>query len=97
MRGEKAVFAPELRKSITFAQHNLATDQSFNEFSVILCRNVMIYFGTDLKKRVHELLYSSLSRLGFLGLGEGETVEFTPHMNCYQSVENSHRLFRKVC
>ena len=37
-------FARGCGESVVFAQHNLVTDASFNEFNVILCRNVMIYF-----------------------------------------------------
>ncbi|MGS2779100.1 CheR family methyltransferase [Robertmurraya sp. GLU-23] len=36
-------FDPYLTKNVVFAQHNLVTDRSFNEFQVILCRNVLIY------------------------------------------------------
>ena len=70
---------PVLRRNIVFAQHNLATDGSFNEFNLVLCRNVLIYFNRTLQDRVHRLLYQSLVRFGFLGLGTKETVRFTPH------------------
>ena len=44
-------------------------DRSFNEFHVIICRNVMIYFERGLQERVHELFDESLARLGILALG----------------------------
>ena len=52
--------------NVVFAQHNLASDRSFNEFHVILCRNVMIYFDRALQDRVHELFYESLAPFGVL-------------------------------
>ena len=73
------MLAPELRRNISFAQHNLVTDGSFNEFHLVVCRNVLIYFNRTLQDRVHRLLYQSLVRFGFLGLGTKETVRFTPH------------------
>ena len=89
-------FQPGLAKNIVFAQHNLVTDGSFNEFNVILCRNVMIYFNRELQNRVHGLLYESLMHLGFLGLGEKENLLFSPHESAYGSVDDKERLFRKV-
>jgi chemotaxis protein methyltransferase CheR len=93
-RDARAVLVPELRRNVSFAQHNLATDGSFNEFHLIICRNVLIYFNRTLQDRVHRLLYQSLIRFGFLGLGTKETVRFTPHEAHYQ--ELPERLYRKV-
>ena len=42
---DHAIFRSSLRKNVVFSQHNLVTDGSFNEFNVIFCRNVMIYFN----------------------------------------------------
>jgi len=93
-RDARAVLAPDLRRNVVFAEHNLATDGSFNEFHLIICRNVLIYFNRTLQDRVHRLLYQSLIRFGFLGLGTKETVRFTPHEAHYQ--ELPERLYRKV-
>jgi chemotaxis protein methyltransferase CheR len=90
------VFDPRLRRNVVFAQHNLVTDRSFNEFNAILCRNVLIYFSRALQERVHSLLYESLGRLGFLGLGSKETVQFTPFEHSYQVLDPVHKLYRKV-
>ena len=93
-RDDRAVLDPELRRNISFAHHNLATDGSFNEFHLIVCRNVLIYFNRNLQDRVHRLLYQSLIRFGFLGLGSKETARFTPHEAHYE--ELPERLYRKV-
>jgi chemotaxis protein methyltransferase CheR len=93
-RDGRAVLAPELRRNVVFAQHNLATDGSFNEFHLVVCRNVLIYFNRTLQDRVHRLLYQSLIRFGFLGLGTKETVRFTPHEAHYQELRE--RIYRKV-
>jgi chemotaxis protein methyltransferase CheR len=93
-RDDRAVLDPELRRNISFAHHNLATDGSLNEFHLIVCRNVLIYFNRNLQDRVHRLLYQSLIRFGFLGLGSKETVRFTPHEAHYE--ELPERLYRKV-
>ena len=96
VRGARAVFDPALRRNVVFAEHNLVTDRSFNEFNVVVCRNVMIYFNRPLQERVHTLLYQSLARRGFLGLGDRETIRFTPFEDRYEVVDWDDRLYRKV-
>lgn len=90
----RAVLDPSLRRNIDFAQHNLVTDRSFNEFNVVFCRNVLIYFNRGLQDRVHRLFYQSLVRFGFLALGSKETVQFTAHQAAYQDL--GERIYRKV-
>jgi chemotaxis protein methyltransferase CheR len=92
----KALFRKSLQRNVVFAQHNLVTDGSFNEFQVILCRNVMIYFNKSLQDRVHTLLYASLVRLGILGLGRKESLRFTPHEGAYAEIDSGERLFRRI-
>jgi chemotaxis protein methyltransferase CheR len=95
-RYERALFRPALQENVVFAQHNLVTDAAFNEFNVVLCRNVMIYFNQDLQRRVHELLRTSLSRLGVLGLGRRESLRFTPHEGSYQVLDAAEQLYRRM-
>lgn len=95
-RYDHALFRPSLRKNIVFAQHDLVAGGSFNEFNVILCRNVMIYFNNSLQDRVHRLFYQSLARLGVLGLGQRESLRFSPHEASYEMVDAAQCLFRKV-
>jgi len=93
---EHAIFRPWLKEHITFSQHNLATDGSFNEFNVVLCRNVMIYFNRSLQEQVHGLLYQSLGMFGVLGLGHAESLKFTPHEHQYTEVVSGERLYRRI-
>jgi chemotaxis protein methyltransferase CheR len=91
-----AIFRPALREQIVFAKHNLVTDGPFNEFHLILCRNVMIYFNRQLQDRVHHLLYDSLANFGMLGLGAKETLSFTPLEDKYEALDAAQRLYRRV-
>lgn len=95
-RYDSVIFHSGLKNNIVFSVHNLATDGSFNEFQVILCRNVMIYFNKDLQARVHNLLYDSLSMFGIFGLGNKESLKFTPRAGFYEMLNGSDRLYRKV-
>ena len=91
-----ALFRASLRDNVIFSQHNLALDGSFNEFNVILCRNVMIYFKKPLQERVHNLLYDSLETFGILGLGSKESLQFTSHEKDYVQIEPGTKLYRRV-
>ncbi|MEM7534259.1 MAG: protein-glutamate O-methyltransferase CheR [Chloroflexota bacterium] len=89
-------FQPWLRQNMVFSYHNLAADQSFNEFNVILCRNVMVYFNQKLQTQVHELLYNSLAMFGFLILGHNESLMLTPAIDYYETMNQQERIYRKV-
>lgn len=96
VRDNKVQFHPSLSKNTVFAEHNLVTDSSFNEFQVILCRNVLIYFNKALQDKVHELFYESLSISGILGLGNKETISFTKRAENYREIEGKEKLYQKV-
>ncbi|MBD8067389.1 CheR family methyltransferase [Bacillus sp. PS06] len=85
-----------LKKNIVFAQHNLVTDRSFNEFHVILCRNVLIYFNKQLQKKVHELFYESLCVFGILGLGDKETIHYNDIADKYEDINGKQKLYKKI-
>jgi chemotaxis protein methyltransferase CheR len=93
---DAAQFDRSLCENVVFAQHNLVSDRSFNEFHVIVCRNVMIYFDTTLQNRVHDLFFESLARFGILGLGRKEAITFTPHADDYEPLDADERIYRRV-
>lgn len=93
---DKVCFHPFLKKNLVFAQHNVVSDHSFNEFDMIICRNVLIYFNKNLQNDVHQLIYESLSTSGFLGLGKREGVKFTRHENNYGEFDGTERIYQKV-
>lgn len=93
---EHAVFSKTLRENIVFAQHNLVSDSSFNEFHVILCRNVMIYFNSLLREKVLSLFHDSLCPFGILALGSKESLRFTSIDPCYEQLMAGEQIYRRV-
>jgi chemotaxis protein methyltransferase CheR len=91
-----ALFHPSLTKNVVFSQHNLVTDRSFSEFNVILCRNVLIYFDKTLQARVLTLFYDSLAMFGVLALGSKESLRFSPYEECYEQINGTEKIYRKV-
>jgi chemotaxis protein methyltransferase CheR len=96
VEGAFAKLDEALREHVVFAQHNLASDRSFNEFNVVLCRNVLIYFGRDLQGRVHQLFYDSLARFGVLALGQKETLRFTDLEDRYEELDPREKIYRRI-
>lgn len=92
---DNVILRPSLRERIVFGEHNLVTDGSFNEFNVIICRNVLIYFNQTLQNQVHELFYNSLCKFGILGLGRQETIRFTKYETAYEDLVKAERLYRR--
>lgn len=90
-----AKFDEDLKSKIIFSSHNLVSDRSFNEFQLILCRNVLIYFDRDLQFKVFQLFDSSLENLGFLALGTKETIDFSPITKSFKRLEGE-KIWRKV-
>ena len=94
--GTQVRFDDELSSNITWARHNLVSDGSFNEFHLIVCTNVLIYFGRTLQERSHRLFYDSLVRGGYLGLGRRESLLHCPDRDHYEQAQDGVNLFRKM-
>jgi chemotaxis protein methyltransferase CheR len=93
--GRTARFNRDLTDRITWARHSLVTDGSFNEFHLIVCANVLIYFRPSLQERAHRLMYESLVRGGFLALGNRESLLYCPDREQYERVREGVNLFRR--
>lgn len=90
-----AKFDNDLKAKMIFSTHNLVSDHSFNEFQLILCRNVLIYFDRELQFKVLQLFDNSLDNLGYLALGTKETVDFSPIAKRYKRLE-TEKIWRKT-
>ena len=89
-----AKFDDDLKSKIIFSTHNLVSDHSFNEFQLILCRNVLIYFDRDLQHKVLQLFDDSLENLGYLALGTKETIDFSKNARNYKRLAGE-KIWRK--
>ncbi len=85
----------ELRSKIIFSSHNLVTDNSFNEFQLILCRNVIIYFDRPLQNKVFRLFDNSLEKFGYLALGTKESLDFSPTAKNFERLKGE-KIWRKI-
>lgn len=89
------IFDKSLKQNIVFAPHNLSVDKSFNEFQLIICRNVLIYFNQQLQNKVINLFYESLCPFGFLGLGNKESLLFSDKKKHFDEIDRKEKIFMK--
>jgi chemotaxis protein methyltransferase CheR len=89
------IFDKSLKQNIVFAAHNLAVDKSFNEFQLIICRNVLIYFNQQLQSKVINLFHESLCPFGFLGLGNKESLLFSEARKHFEEIDRKEKIFIK--
>lgn len=64
-----------LIKRLLFHCHSLAQDGVFNEFELIVCRNVLIYFDQETQKKILRCFANSLHSDGFLLLGSQDGLQ----------------------
>ena len=86
----------ELKQNTLFSVHNLVSDDVFNEFQLISCRNVFIYFETVLQERVLELFYKSLCPLGYLCLGSKETIRSDAFKKKFKVINQKENIYQKI-
>jgi chemotaxis protein methyltransferase CheR len=91
-----AKFDENLQEKMIFSTHNLVCDHSFNEFQLILCRNVLIYFEKELQNRALGLFDKSLEKLGFLCLGAKESLRFSPITKKFKQHSDKEKIYRKM-
>jgi len=93
---DAATVHSELKTNILFSVHNLISDTVFNEFELISCRNVFIYFETVLQEKILDLFYNSLSPHGFLCLGSKETIRSEKFKKKFKPVNQKENIYQKI-
>lgn len=89
--GELAI-DPRLAERVTFFEHNLVSDGAPGEMNLVVCRNVLIYFQSDLARRVLDMLGDALCHRGFLCVGASESL---PANLGYEPISRSGRIYRR--
>jgi chemotaxis protein methyltransferase CheR len=92
---QAAIFDKSLREHIVFSDHSLATDSAFAEVQLVSCRNVLIYFNSELQDRALGLFRESLCHHGFLGIGAKESLRFSRQADAFDAFAREDRIYRK--
>ena len=91
--GHKGRYAltPELSSDVTFQRQDLLAGAAESDFDLIVCRNVMIYFTDDAKRRLYATLYSALRLGGYLFVGDAEVLNRLPEAGFTQEAVGFYR------
>jgi len=80
-----------VRDLCVFARHDLAKDPPFSKLDLIQCRNVLIYMGPALQKRLLSIFQYALKPGGFLFLGNSESI--SGYSDAFTAEDRKHRIF----
>jgi chemotaxis protein methyltransferase CheR len=96
MMYDAAAIHSELKQNTLFSIHNLISDTGFNEFQMITCRNVFIYFEIELQYKILDLFYKSLCPLGYLCLGNKETIRSDAFRKKFKVINQKENIYQKI-
>ncbi|MGB7324757.1 MAG: PAS domain S-box protein [Rubripirellula sp.] len=92
-KGKRYHVRKEVREAVLFSPHNLISDPPFSRLDLISCRNLLIYLGPHLQKKLIPLFHYALRPNGFLFLGPSETI--SSHGELFRSVDGKHRISQR--
>ena len=82
-----------IRDMLIFSEHDITKDPPFSKLDLISCRNLLIYMGTELQKRLLPLFHYALNPNGVLLLGSSESVgEFG---NVFSAVDRKAKIYQR--
>ncbi|NCC34364.1 MAG: PAS fold family protein, partial [Chloroflexia bacterium] len=85
-----------LREMCLFSVHNLISDPPFGRMDLIACRNLLIYFDTDLQRQLIPVFHYALSPGGYLFLGSAESaVGAIDPSDLFRVIDGRHRIYQR--
>ena len=82
-----------IRDMLIFSEQDVIKDPPFSKLDLISCRNLLIYMGGDLQKKLIPLFHYALNPGGFLFLGTSETVgEF---LDLFTAIDRKLKLYQR--
>jgi len=85
-QGDQYAVSEDIKRSVTFKQHNLLSDPYESGFDLIVCRNVLIYFTDEAKDSIFRNFGKALNKGGYLFIGGTEQV-FQPERYGLETTE----------
>lgn len=91
--GDRYEVQKEIREMCIFSPHSIVKDPPFSRLDLISCRNLLIYFESDLQKRLLPLFHFALNPGGYLFLGPSENVAIRSEL--FDAVDTKNRIFQR--
>ena len=96
IKGDYIEIQEDLKKNILFFQHSLDGEGILNEFQLILCRNVLIYFTPELQRKVFANFANSLDHNGFLVLGKSEGILHNGGHEFFYDFNKNLKVYKRI-
>lgn len=87
-------FDPSLFSNVIYSGHNLIKDEVFQEFHLVICRNVLIYLNASGQEHVLQLLLRSLKDRGFMVIGNRESVKLSAITICLDTINAQENVYQ---
>jgi two-component system CheB/CheR fusion protein len=87
------VLTKEVRDLCIFSAHSVVRDPPFSRMDMVSCRNLLIYFNSELQDNVLPVFHYALKPSGYLFLGPAESV--SRHVDLFTPVDKKHRIFQR--
>lgn len=84
----------EIRRLVIFGRSNLAHDAPISHVNLLVCRNLLIYFDSDLQKQILSRLHYALEPGGVLFLGKSESQ--LTNSRLFQRLNSRWRIFQRI-
>ena len=91
--GDQFVFREDLRRNVIFGRHDLVTDAPISRLDLLICRNTLMYFNSELQRRILDRFHFALGDDGYLFLGRAESLG---RSELFAPLDQRNRLFTKV-
>ncbi|MEZ5512609.1 MAG: CheR family methyltransferase [Steroidobacteraceae bacterium] len=92
-RGSRYHINPDVRELVLFSPHNLISDPPLSRQDLISCRNVLIYLGPHLQKKLIPLFHYALRPNGYLFLGPSENI--CSHRELFRAIDAKQRISQR--
>ncbi len=83
----------EIREMLVFAPQSVIKDPPFTKLDLISCRNLLIYFNTELQKKIIPIFHYSLLQNGILFLGSSETI--SGFVDLFSMVDKKWKIYKR--
>jgi two-component system CheB/CheR fusion protein len=92
--GDGYIFNNDLRRAVIFGRHDLVHDAPISRLDLLVCRNTLIYFNSEMQRRILARFHFALKESGYLFLGKAEML--LTHSHLFDAEGLDYRIFSKV-
>ncbi|WP_209402963.1 chemotaxis protein CheB [Pseudozobellia sp. WGM2] len=83
-----------IRDMVIFARHDIVKDPPFNNIDLVTCRNMLIYFESDIQEKILSFIHYSLRENGYLFLGSSENTG--SYSKIFAEIDKKYKIFQNV-